>query len=67
MKALPNICPVCGNETGSDYFTVPVDSETGIKNLYPHKGCASQLREQLGIRWELYRYDNVALETNESD
>lgn len=67
MKAQENICPVCGTETGSDYFVVPVGCETGIKNLYPHRGCAPTLREQLGIEWTLYRYEPVAQETYEPD
>jgi hypothetical protein len=68
MKAQPNLCPVCGTETGSDYLIVPNDSDGGILNLYPHRGCAPQLREQLGINWTLVRYDQpVALEINEPD
>ena len=67
MKEQPNLCPVCGTETGSDYLVVPVDCETGIKNLYPHQGCAPALREQLGIEWTLYRYDTVAQESDESN
>jgi len=68
MKATQNTCPVCGNETGLDYLVVPNDIDGGILNLYPHRDCAPQLREQLGIDWTLVRYDlPVALETDESN
>jgi hypothetical protein len=68
MKVTPNTCPVCGIETGLDYLVVPNDTEGEILNLYPHKGCAPQLREQLGINWTLVRYDlPVALENDESN